>query len=107
FRQDYIRTARAKGLSEPAVVGKHAARPAAIPVVTVIGLAWGQFMAGSFIVGDVFAFPRLWRMGVGAIFAKDFPVIPAPLMAVAVNVLVPNLVVDLAYGYLDPRVRVR
>ena len=107
FRQDYIRTARAKGLSEPAVVGKHAARPAAIPVVTVIGLAWGQFMAGSFIVEYVFALPGLGRMGVDAIFAKDFPVIQATLMAVAVNVLVANLVVDLAYGYLDPRVRVR
>jgi len=107
FGQDYIRTARAKGLAEPAVVGKHAARPAAIPVVTVVGLAWGQFMAGSFLVEYVFAVPGLGRMGVEAIFAKDFPVIQVTLMAVAVNVLLANLVVDLAYGYLDPRVRVR
>lgn len=104
---DYIRTARAKGLAEPVVVSKHAARPAAIPVVTVIGLALGQFMAGSFLVEYVFAVPGLGRMGVEAIFAKDFPVIQVTLMAVAINVLLANLVVDLAYGYLDPRVRVR
>jgi peptide/nickel transport system permease protein len=105
--QDYIRTARAKGVAEPTVVRKHAGRPAAIPVVTVVGLAWGQFLAGVFIVEYVFAVPGLGRMGVEAIAAKDFPVIQATLMAVAMNVLLVNLVVDLAYGYLDPRVRVR
>jgi peptide/nickel transport system permease protein len=107
FNQDYIRTARAKGLAESAVVRKHAARPAAIPVVTVIGLSWGHFMAGAFLVEYVFAIPGLGRMGVDAIFAKDFPVIQATLMAVALNVLLANLAVDLAYGVLDPRVRVR
>src|SRR5262249_28341307 len=105
--QDYVRTARAKGLTEPSIVSKHAARPAAIPVATVIGLAWGQFMAGSFLVEYVFAVPGLGRMGVEAIFAKDFPVIQVTLMAVAVNVLLANLAVGLAYGYLHPRVRVR
>jgi peptide/nickel transport system permease protein len=107
FGLDYIRTARAKGLAEGVVMRKHAARPAAIPVVTVVGLAWGQFMAGSFLVEYVFALPGLGRMGVDAIFAKDFPVIQATLMAVAVNVLLANLTVDLLYGYVDPRVRVR
>lgn len=107
FGQDYIRTARAKGLAEPTVVRKHAARPAAIPIVTVIGLSWGHFMAGAFLVEYVFAVPGLGRMGVDAIFAKDFPVIQATLMAVAVNVLLANLAVDLTYGLLDPRVRVR
>lgn len=107
YGQDYIRTARAKGMAESTIVRKHAARPAAIPVVTVIGLAWGQFMAGSFLVEYVFALPGLGRMGVDAIFAKDFPVIQVTLMAVAVNVLLANLVVDVLYGYLDPRVRLR
>ncbi|HET9924739.1 MAG TPA: ABC transporter permease [Methylomirabilota bacterium] len=107
YGQDYIRTARAKGVAESTIVRKHAARPAAIPVVTVIGLAWGQFMAGSFLVEYVFALPGLGRMGVDAIFAKDFPVIQVTLMAVAVNVLLANLVVDVLYGYLDPRVRIR
>jgi peptide/nickel transport system permease protein len=107
YGQDFIRTARAKGVSESTIVRKHAARPAAIPVVTVIGLAWGQFMAGSFLVEYVFALPGLGRMGVDAIFAKDFPVIQVTLMAVAVNVLLANLVVDILYGTLDPRVRLR
>ena len=105
YGQDFIRTARAKGVSESTIVLKHAARPAAIPVVTVIGLAWGHFMAGSFLVEYVFALPGLGRMGVEAIFAKDFPVIQVTLMAVAVNVLLANLVVDILYGTLDPRVR--
>ncbi len=73
----------------------------------MIGLAWGHFMAGVFIVEYVFALPGLGRMGVEAIFAKDFPVIQVTLMAVAVNVLLVNLVVDILYGTLDPRVRVR
>ena len=107
LRQDYVRTARAKGLPERVVIRKHTAKPAAIPVVTVIGLAWGHFLAGSFLVEYVFAIPGLGRMGVEAIFAKDFPVIQVTLMAVAVNVLFANLVVDLAYGFLDPRVHVR
>ncbi len=106
LKQDYIQTARAKGLPERIVIRKHTAKPAAIPVVTVIGLAWGHFMAGSFLVEYVFAVPGLGRMGVDAIFAKDFPVIQATLMAVAVNVLLANLAVDLLYGYLDPRIRV-
>ena len=107
FGQDYIRTARAKGLPERMVILTHAARAAMIPVVTVIGIAWGYFVAGSFLVEYVFAIPGLGRMGVDAIFARDFPVIQATLMAVALNILAANLVVDVLYGYLDPRVRIR
>ena len=107
FGQDFIRTARAKGLPERVVIVTHAARAAMIPVVTVIGLAWGYFVAGAFLVEYVFAIPGLGRMGVDSIFARDFPVIQATLMAVALNILVANLVVDMLYGYLDPRVRVR
>jgi peptide/nickel transport system permease protein len=105
--QDYIRTARAKGLTERAVVVFHAIKPAMIPVVTVIGLSWGGLLAGAFFVEVIFAIPGLGRMSVDAIFQKDFPVMQAMLIAVSVNVLVVNLVVDLLYGYLDPRVRVR
>ena len=106
LRQDYVRTARAKGVPERVVIRTHTARPAMIPVVTVIGLAWSYFVAGSFLVEYVFAILGLGRMGVDAIFARDFPVIQAILMAVAVNVLLMNLIVDILYGYLDPRVRV-
>ncbi|MBW1709405.1 MAG: ABC transporter permease [Deltaproteobacteria bacterium] len=105
--QDYIRTARAKGLREKAVVWKHAAKPALIPVVTVIGLSWGHLIAGSFIVEFMFAIPGLGRMGVDAVFARDFPVLQATLILVVINVLFANLLVDILYGYLDPRVRVQ
>jgi peptide/nickel transport system permease protein len=105
--QDYIRTARAKGLSERAIIALHALKPAMIPVVTVIGLAWAHMLAGAFFVEVIFAIPGLGRMSVDAIFQKDFPVVQATLIAVSVNVLVVNLLVDILYGYLDPRVRVR
>jgi peptide/nickel transport system permease protein len=105
--QDYIRTARAKGLSERALITMHALKPAMIPVVTVIGLSWGGMLAGAFFVEVVFAIPGLGRMSVDAIFQKDFPVIQATLIAVSVNVLLVNLLVDILYGYLDPRIRVR
>jgi peptide/nickel transport system permease protein len=105
--QDYIRTAIAKGLSRRAVIQKHAGRPALIPVATVIGLGWGHLLAGAFMVEYIFAIPGLGRMGVDAIFARDFPVIQVMLMAVGVNVLGANIAVDLLYGYLDPRVRLR
>jgi peptide/nickel transport system permease protein len=103
--QDYIRTAIAKGLSRRVVIQKHAGRPALIPVATVIGLGWGHLLAGAFMVEYIFAIPGLGRMGVDAIFARDFPVIQVMLMAVGVNVLGANIAVDLLYGYLDPRVR--
>ena len=105
--QDFIRTARAKGLNEPSVIRLHAIKPAMIPVVTVIGLAWGGLLAGAFFVEVIFAIPGLGRMAVDAIFQKDFPVMQAMLVAVSVNVLVVNLLVDVLYGTLDPRVRVR
>jgi peptide/nickel transport system permease protein len=104
--QDYIRTARAKGLSEASVVARHAIKPGMIPVVTVIGLSWGAMLAGAFFVEVIFAIPGLGRMGVEAIFQKDYPVIQATLIVVSINVLLANLLVDILYGYLDPRVRV-
>jgi peptide/nickel transport system permease protein len=105
--QDYIRTARAKGFSEAQVIAKHALKPGMIPVVTVIGLSWGGMLAGAFFVEVIFAIPGLGRMSVEAIFQKDFPVMQATLIVVSINVLLVNLLVDILYGYLDPRVRVR
>ena len=83
--QDYIRTARAKGLSETAVVARHAMKPGMIPVVTVIGLSWGGMLAGAFFVEVIFAIPGLGRMAVEAIFQKDFPVVQATLIVVSVT----------------------
>ena len=105
--QDYIRTARAKGFSERGVVVLHALKPGMIPVVTVVGNSWGHMLAGTVIIETVFAIPGLGRMGADAIFVKDFPVIQATLIVVAVNVLLVNLLVDILYGYLDPRIRIR
>lgn len=105
--QDYIRTARAKGLSEMSVIMRHAAKPAMIPVVTVIGIDWGYVISGSFLVEYMFALPGFGRMGIDAIAARDYPVIQATLMIVALFILMVNLAVDLSYGYLDPRVRIK
>lgn len=105
--QDYIRTAHAKGLRDTAVLIRHAIKPAMIPVVTVLGIEFGYVVAGSFIVEYMFAIPGLGRMCMNAIFASDFPVIQATLILVAINIVTVNLVVDLLYGYLDPRVRVQ
>jgi peptide/nickel transport system permease protein len=104
--QDYIRTARAKGFREKAVIIRHAAKPAMIPVMTIIGLSWGYLIGGSFIIELMFAIPGVGRMGLDAVFARDFPVIQAVLLMVSINVLMANLLVDISYGYLDPRVRV-
>jgi peptide/nickel transport system permease protein len=105
--QDYVRTARAKGYSEAAVVARHALKPGMIPVVTVIGLSWGGLLAGAFFIEIIFAIPGLGRMSVEAIFQKDYSVMQATLIVVSLNVLLVNLLVDILYGYLDPRVRVR
>jgi peptide/nickel transport system permease protein len=104
--QDFIRTARAKGVKGPGVISKHALKPAMLPVVTVIGLSWAYLVSGAFIVEFMFAIPGLGRMGVDAVFARDFPVLQVILVIVALNILLMNLFVDLLYGYLDPRVRV-
>jgi peptide/nickel transport system permease protein len=105
--QDYVRTARAKGFSEAAVISRHALKPGMIPVVTVLGLSWGGLLAGAFFIEIIFAIPGLGRMSVDAIFQKDYPVMQATLIVVSLNVLLVNLLVDMLYGFLDPRVRVR
>jgi peptide/nickel transport system permease protein len=105
--QDFIRTARAKGVKSAGVIRKHAFRPSMLPVITVIGLSWAQLVGGAFIVEFMFAIPGLGRMGIDAVFARDFPVLQAVLVIVALNVLLVNLLIDLLYGVLDPRVRVQ
>ncbi len=103
---DFIRTARAKGFKERAVLIKHAVKPSMIPIVTVIGLSWGQILGGAFIIEFMFAIPGIGRMAVDAVFGRDFMVMQAVIMAVAINVQFMNLLVDILYGYLDPRVRI-
>jgi peptide/nickel transport system permease protein len=105
LREDYVRTARAKGVSETLVLGKHTFRNALIPVVTVAGLQLGQLMAGSIILESVFALPGLGRLALGAITARDLPVVQGVTLFVASCIVLLNFAVDLAYGFLDPRIR--
>lgn len=102
--QDYIRSARAKGLSEPAVLLRHGLRNALIPVVTVIGLQIGALLGGAVVTETVFSLPGLGRMMVDGIFQRDFPVIQGAILFIVLAVILVNLVTDALYAWLDPRV---
>jgi peptide/nickel transport system permease protein len=105
LREEYVRTARAKGVSEALVLGKHTLRNALIPIVTVTGIQLGQLMAGSIILESVFALPGLGRLALGAITARDLPVVQGVTLFVASCIVLINFAVDLAYVLLDPRIR--
>jgi peptide/nickel transport system permease protein len=102
--QDYLRTARAKGLRERLVIARHALKNALIPVVTVIGLQFGGLLSGAFLTETVFARPGVGRYVVTAIGARDYPVIQAVVLVIAVLFVLINLAVDLIYAFLDPRI---
>jgi peptide/nickel transport system permease protein len=104
---DYVRTARAKGLAEHAVVLRHAFRNAAIPLVTVIGLIFAALIGGAVITEQVFNIPGVGRMLIQAVARRDYPVVQGVVMIVAGLYVLINLLVDLLYGYLDPRLRVK
>ncbi|HJV58896.1 MAG TPA: ABC transporter permease [Methylomirabilota bacterium] len=104
--QDYVRTARAKGLGGASVIVRHALRNALIPVVTVFGLQFGNLLAGAVIVETVFSRPGLGRLIVGGILAKDFPLVQGTVLFVAAAYVLINVVVDVAYAYVDPRIRI-
>jgi peptide/nickel transport system permease protein len=105
LRSDHVRTARAKGLGGRVVVYKHALRNAAIPVVTVIGLQLGNLLSGAVITETIFAWPGVGRLVLTAVTQKDFPVVQAAVIVFALMLALINLVVDLMYSVLDPRVR--
>ena len=107
LRQDYVRTARAKGLADGRVVWRHALRNALIPVVTVIGLSLPTLVGGAVLTETVFAWPGLGRLAVGAVFERDYPVIMGVNLIVAVGVIAANLVTDIAYCLIDPRISYR
>lgn len=104
--QDYVRTARAKGLGGASVIVRHALRNALIPVVTVFGLQFGNLLAGAVIVETVFSRPGLGRLIVGGILAKDFPLVQGTVLFVAAAYVLINVAVDVAYAYVDPRIRI-
>jgi peptide/nickel transport system permease protein len=102
---DYVLTARAKGLGQRVVVTRHALKNALLPVVTVLGIQFGKLLGGAVITESVFSYPGLGRLVIMSIQNRDYPVVQATLMLVVVIFLLTNIVVDLSYAYLDPRVR--
>ncbi|SHE97603.1 peptide/nickel transport system permease protein [Desulfacinum infernum DSM 9756] len=102
--QDYVRTARAKGLKERLVIGKHALKNALIPLVTVAGMQFGFLIGGTVIIETVFAWPGVGRLVVQAIFNRDYPLVQACVLVLAVIFVVVNLLVDLLYVHLDPQI---
>jgi peptide/nickel transport system permease protein len=105
LREEYVKTARAKGVAEGAVLFRHALRNAMIPILTVAGIQLGQLMAGSIILESVFYLPGLGRLALGAISARDLPVVQGVVLFVATVIVTINAAVDVLYGVLDPRIR--
>jgi ABC-type dipeptide/oligopeptide/nickel transport system permease component len=105
IRQDYVRTARAKGLSERAVLFGHALRNGLIPVITVLGLQAGMLLAGAIITESIFSWPGLGRLTVQAINARDYPLVQGCILAIALTYIFINLATDLLYSVVDPRIR--
>jgi peptide/nickel transport system permease protein len=105
LRADYVRTARAKGLRERAVVYGHALRNSLIPVLTVVGLQFGSLLAGAIVTETIFSWPGLGRLTMQAISARDYPLTQGCLLAIAVTYIVVNLITDLLYSVMDPRIR--
>ena len=105
LREEYVKTARAKGLGEAAVLFRHALGNAMIPILTVAGIQLGQLMAGSIILESVFYLPGLGRLALGAISARDLPVVQGVVLFVASMIVMINVAVDILYGLLDPRIR--
>ncbi len=107
LEQDYVTTARAKGLGDRSVVASHALKNAMIPIVTVIGLQVGTLVSGAAITETVFAIPGVGRAAVDAIFFRDYPVLQGAVLILTLGVLIANLLTDVTYAYLDPRIRYR
>ena len=105
FREDYIRTARSKGLGERAVIYRHALKNALLPVVTVSGYEFGRLIGGTVIIEVIFSVPGVGRLLIDSIFHRDFPMIQAIVMIIAVMVLALNVALDLVYAWLNPRIR--
>lgn len=103
--EDFVRTARAKGLGDRAVLGKHVLRNALIPVVTIVGTDFGSYLGGSVLTESIFGWPGLGRLIVQSILRRDFPVIQGAVLFTAALFVVVNLIVDISYGIIDPRIR--
>lgn len=105
LNQDYVRTARAKGLNAPAVINGHALRNALVPVITIMGLQFGTLLGGSVVTETVFSLPGMGRLIIQAIGNRDYPVVQAGVFLIAISFVLVNFIVDLLYAVLDPRIR--
>jgi peptide/nickel transport system permease protein len=105
IRQDYIRTAWSKGLSERTVILKHALKNSLIPVITLMGIGLGMVFGGAVLVETVFAIPGIGRLLVTSVFAQDYVVVQSGTLLIAALIILSNLIVDISYGWLDPRIR--
>lgn len=103
--QEYIRTARAKGLSNLVVIKDHAMKNAILPIITVLGLDLGALLGGAVITETIFAWPGVGQLAIQSIYSRDYPVVQATVLLVATSYVVVNLIVDVMYGYLNPRIR--
>jgi ABC-type dipeptide/oligopeptide/nickel transport system permease component len=103
--QDFVRTARAKGLGEWRVLSVHALRNASIPIVTLLGLQFAQLLGGAVVTETIFAWPGIGRLVVEAIFNRDYPIVQGVVLVVSLIFVAVNLLVDLSYAVLDPRIR--
>ena len=105
LRDDFVRTARAKGLSERAVLLRHALRNALLPIVTTIGLQFGTLLGGAVLTETVFSWPGMGRLIVDSIFSRDYPVVQGTVLLLSVSFVFVNLLTDIVYAYVDPRIR--
>jgi ABC-type dipeptide/oligopeptide/nickel transport system permease component len=105
LNEDYVRTARSKGLTDRVVINKHAMRNALIPIVTLLGLSFGSMLSGAVIVESVFGWPGVGRYLVTGIQNRDFPVVQGAVLVIAFGFVLANLVTDIVYGFIDPRIR--
>jgi peptide/nickel transport system permease protein len=106
IRQDFIRTGRSKGLGERRVIYVHALRNALIPVVTVMGMQLGYMLGGSVLIEQVFVIPGMGNMLITAILNKDYQLVQSTVLVISAGISLCNLLVDIAYGYIDPRIRI-
>jgi peptide/nickel transport system permease protein len=105
LQEEYVKTARAKGLPESKVLLKHALKNSLIPVVTIIGLQFGTLLAGAIITETIFSWPGIGRLTIQAINSRDYPLVQGCILMIASTYVAVNLLTDLVYGFLDPRIK--
>jgi ABC-type dipeptide/oligopeptide/nickel transport system permease component len=105
LQEDYVTTARAKGLTETRTVGKHALRNSLINVLTIVGLQWGSLLSGAVLVEYVFSLPGVGRLALDGVLQRDYPMVQGTVLVIAFLFVMSNVLVDILYGFLDPRIR--